>query len=440
MAGEANLLLDAALDRAGLSHAGLARRLNAMGGWTYDHASVARWIRDHAVPRDPVPALICRILTAQLGVPVEVADIGMSRTASPNGGLPRVVDRAAALWQSDQKHRPVRVVAGTEAISPVWEWENPPEDTDVSRRGQRAVEVADVVRLRRARDRYQEMYRRVGGIPVRPRIVAALTGQAAPLLHAAYDNRLGRDLFHAAAGLSALAGVCAYDADQQALAQRHLFTALRLAKASGDKALGAYVVAVIANQALYLDQHRLVIQYAQTALRAAGTVISPALAADLHSLAGKAYGRMGDIAGCHSHLRHAEAIAARLGSSGLPAEVSYIQPGLVETQVAEALRRLGDLAAAHTYAEQAAGTADTTHLRGRVHRYAGLALIQAGRGHIDAATRSAAQMLNAADGMESGRLRDRILTVLDTLRPYETDPAVADLLETACTDHSEKGT
>lgn len=43
---EPNLLLDALIERAGLSHAGLAKRINSAGGGDlglrYDHASVAR--------------------------------------------------------------------------------------------------------------------------------------------------------------------------------------------------------------------------------------------------------------------------------------------------------------------------------------------------------------------------------------------------------------
>src|SRR5690606_27756861 len=145
-------------------------------------------------------------------------------------------------------------------------------------------------------------------------------------------------------------------------------------------------VALLANQALHLDQCRLAIQYAETALRAAAGQLTPALVADLHALAGKAYARMGDVEGCHHHLRLSETTAARVDHSGEPAEVSYMTPGLVETQVAEALRRLGDLNAAHTYAKESVRTAPATHLRGQVHRHAGLALILAARGEVDHST------------------------------------------------------
>ncbi|MFI6132724.1 hypothetical protein [Micromonospora sp. NPDC051141] len=436
---EANILLDALLDRAALSHSALARHLNALDtALHYDHASVARWIRDHAIPRHPVPLLICRIIEDRLGAPVTLADIGMARDQDREpSALPAVIDRATALWRGDQRgHHPRKPVAGAQAVAPLWEWEHPPDEGNLAYSrdpgsGHHRVDRVDVQRLRLARDRYQEMYRRVGGVPVHARVLATLTDQAAPLLRAAYDNNRGRDLFQAVAGLAALAGVCAYDANRQALAQRHLHTALRLAKASGDRALGAYIVAVMANQALHLHEDRLVVQCAQAALRSSGSAISSALAADLHALAGKAYARMRDATSSHPHLRQAETLAARLDPTTGPVEISYVQPGLIETQVAEALRRLGDLTAARTYAEESVRTARTTHPRAKVHRHAGLALVLTAQGDLDRATEAGHHMLDQLTGMESGRLTDRIRQVTTALTSHATEPTVAAFLERA---------
>jgi len=268
-------------------------------------------------------------------------------------------------------------------------------------------------------------------MPVRARITALLVERAAPLLRASYDNLLGRQLYRAVGGLAALAGVCAYDANQQPLAQRHLFTGLRLAKASGDRQFGAYIVALLANQALYLDERRLVVQYAESALRGGGPNLNPALITDLHALAGKAYARMGDARACRPHLRKSESVAANLGQHDGHDEISYVQPGLVETQVAEALRRLGDLPMAQTYAEESVRTASVTHLRGQVHRYAGLALILTAQGDLDRGVHVAGQMLDRAEGMESGRIHDRIDHVTRTLRHHAAEPIVAAFLERA---------
>jgi hypothetical protein len=75
---EPNVLLDALIEEAGLSHAGLAVRVNQRGlqyrlDFHYDHASVARWVRDHAIPRGRVPEIICEILSSRLGRVITLA-------------------------------------------------------------------------------------------------------------------------------------------------------------------------------------------------------------------------------------------------------------------------------------------------------------------------------------------------------------------------------
>ena len=110
---EPNILLDAIIDEAGMSHGGLAARVNRLGerdglGLLYDHASVRRWIRDGTIPRGRAPELICEVLSTRLGRTVLLADIGMDLAAGAHGDggspLARVVDHAAALWRSDVKH------------------------------------------------------------------------------------------------------------------------------------------------------------------------------------------------------------------------------------------------------------------------------------------------------------------------------------------------
>lgn len=58
---EPNILLDAQIDEAGMSHDGFASRVNQAGArrglvLLYDHASVRRWIRDATVPAGACPS------------------------------------------------------------------------------------------------------------------------------------------------------------------------------------------------------------------------------------------------------------------------------------------------------------------------------------------------------------------------------------------------
>ena len=148
------------------------------------------------------------------------------------------------------------------------------------------------------------------------------------------------------AGWSRSPGICAYDSDAHGLAQRYFHQALRLAKASGDRGLGAYVIALLVNQSLFMREYRQAVAFAEAALRAAGPHITPALAADLYAMQAKAYAQLGDGSSALSCIRRAEAAAERIRRGHEPDETGYVQPGLVNVQVAEALLSLGDLAAA----------------------------------------------------------------------------------------------
>jgi tetratricopeptide (TPR) repeat protein len=429
---EPNILLDALLDQAGISHAGLAARINrrtskASRPTKYDHTSVGRWVDKNAIPRGQVPSLICDIIGEKLGRTLTLAEIGMDGAPHAYAEVPlrRSVDHAIALWRGDSKElagvsRRTKALQGAAAIAPVFEWENPPDDFDVSHRGSVAVGSGDVHRIRDARNRYEQMYRRVGGLPVRPRVLQFLRQRAAPLLRGTFDDRTGRELYRAVGGLVALAGISAYDSDHQALAQRYLLHALRMAKASGSRSFGGYVVALLANQAMYRGNLRLVIQYAETALRGAHGELSPALVSDLHTLQAKAYACIGDAGACHRHMRAAESRAARIDPASEPRETGYVQPGLVETQHADALRRLGDLKAAQDYAEEAVAMAADSHLRGQAHRYATLALVLGQRGEAEAAIAIGDELLQRAEGMESARIHDRVVTVAKALQAHDS--------------------
>ncbi|KOU38814.1 MULTISPECIES: hypothetical protein [Streptomyces] len=420
-----NVLLDALLAEAGMSHAGLAAHVNQAGrtrglALRYEHTAVTRWLKGQR-PRGQVPDLICEVLGGRLRRPVGLDDIGLgaadhpvSLHASPLAGF---VDRAAALWRSDGQARPqlltAEAVTGTPAVIPVWEWENPPEDADVSRDGPNRIGPEHVEILKAARAHYELMYRRAGGMATRDRIVRFLGTETAPMLRGSYPDDLGRRLHRATGSLVAVAGICAYDSDAHGLAQRYFHQALRLAKASGDRGLGAYVIALIVNQSLHLREYRQAVAFAEAALRAAGRHTTPALAADLHAMQAKAYAQLGDTQAALACIRGAETAAARIHPGSEPDETGYVQPGLVNVQVAEALLSLGDLEAARVQAAAAVGT--PAHDRGRVHRLAMLCEIQLRQGEADRAAAGAAEMAERARGMESLRLRDRLRAVREQL-------------------------
>ncbi|MFD9905648.1 transcriptional regulator [Streptomyces sp. NPDC059063] len=435
---EPNTLLDALLHESGMSRAGLAERVNqgsrAGGGrpTRYNHASVIRWLKGER-PRGHVPELLRDVFSAHLGRRLTLDDIGMGRSTAPPAGTPLsgFVERAAALWRGDEQQRAdlqeATVITGLPAVGPVWEWENPPEDADVARRaGTPRVGASDVQLLRAARGHYERMYRKAGGVATRGRVVGFLATDTAPLLRGTYTDSTGRDLHRAVGGLVAIAGICSYDSDAQGLAQRYFHQALRMAKASGDRAFGGYVVALLVNQSLFMGEYAQAVAFAEAAIRTAGVHISPALRCDLHAMQAKAYSRMGDQGAAHRAMTLAETAAGQIRTEEEPAELGYVQPGLLETNMADALMRLGDMAPATTYAAEA--VAVQTHDRGRVHRLATLSDCQLRAGDAEQAAATALTVLDTMRGTESRRLCDRLRKLRRSLSAVHTS-ATADVVE-----------
>ncbi|MFI1830657.1 transcriptional regulator [Streptomyces sp. NPDC020412] len=424
-----------------MSRLGLAARVNkalrARGKQaSYDHSSVIRWLKGQR-PRGQVPDVICEIVGARVGRTLTLDDIGMGKASAtpastPLGGF---IERSTAMWRGDAQHRrdvqEAPVITGLPAVGPVWEWENPPEDTDVSRAGTIRVGLGDVGTLRTARTHYEQMYRKAGGVATRSRVLAFLNSETAPLLRGSYSDATGRELHRATGGLVAVAGICAYDSDAQGLAQRYFHQALRLAKASGDRAFGGYVIALLVNQSLFLSDYRQAVAFAEAGLRTAGSAVSHALACDLYAMQAKAYSRMGDQPSAHRAMTLAERAAGLIRREVEPAETSYVQAGLLETNLADALMRLGDMRAAQTYAAEA--VAVQTHERGRIHRLATLADCQIRACEPERAADTATTMLDGMEGVESRRLRDRLLKLRRTLadvRSYATADVVARIDDT----------
>ena len=442
---EPNSQLEALLDQSGISRAGLAARINRCGSTTqvtlrYDHTAVSRWLKGQR-PRGRVPELICEILGERLKRTLTLGDIGMEAPNSDSlpagqgeGALGRFIERAAALWRSDELHADSPgppLLSGPAAVAPVWEWENPPEDHDVSHSGPLPVDGGEVAVLHAARGHYERLYRNAGGVATRPRIAGFLTAQVAPLLRGGYGTETGRELCRAAGSLAAMSGVCAYDADAQGLAQRYFHQALRLGKASGDRLFGGYVVALLVNQALFLGETRRAIACSEAVLRTAGSHGSPALTTDLYAMQATAYARLGDRRGAHHCMRRAELYSGRIRPEEEPEETGYVQPGLAEVRLAEALLILGELSAAGRYAREAARA--PAHIRGRVNRLATLTDVELRSGEPERACEAAAEMVGVAQGIESRRLRERMWKVRGNLiqHPGASAAEAARLIEEA---------
>lgn len=106
-----NEKLGTVLALAGISNAGLARRVNDLGaqrGLTlrYDKTSVARWVAKGMVPQGAAPHLIAAAIGAKLGRPVPLHEIGLADAdPAPEVGLAFPRDVAEAVRSATDLYR-----------------------------------------------------------------------------------------------------------------------------------------------------------------------------------------------------------------------------------------------------------------------------------------------------------------------------------------------
>ncbi|MBB1253436.1 sporulation protein [Streptomyces sp. OF3] len=106
-----NEKLGTVLALAGISNAGLARRVNDLGaqrGLTlrYDKTSVARWVSKGMVPQGAAPHLIAAAIGSKLGRPVPLHEIGLADTdPAPEIGLAFPRDVGAAVRSATDLYR-----------------------------------------------------------------------------------------------------------------------------------------------------------------------------------------------------------------------------------------------------------------------------------------------------------------------------------------------
>ncbi|GAA3049399.1 helix-turn-helix domain-containing protein [Actinokineospora globicatena] len=263
-----------------------------------------------------------------------------------------------------------------------------------------------VERLISAREHFEQMYRSSGGLTTGNRIDMYLARQTLPLLTGmAGDGNMGLKSQRAMGGLVALAGVCAYDSEDWSVAYSRFSHALLIAEAARDYGFHAYVLALMVNQALALEDYKSALQLAEVGLRSSEKVPPSPLLIDLQTMKAKALAFMGDRSEAMAMIREIENTAGRLAGSHDIAEASYAQEGHLHAQLAEALASLREFHAAGHYAEQA--LVSDGHPRGKVNRLASMATLEMAMGDIERASSLACQMVDTARGMDSRRLSSR---------------------------------
>lgn len=472
-----NEKLGTVLALAGISNAGLARRVNDLGaqrGLTlrYDKTSVARWVSKGMVPQGAAPHLIAAAIGSKLGRPVPLHEIGLADAdPAPEVGLafPRdigqAVRSATELYRLDLAGRRGGVgiwqsLAGSFAVSayatPASRWLISPADTSVAR-GPEDAEVAaagadggtggsgaadalpqrvghsDVTKLREAAEDARRWDSKYGGGDWRSSMVPeCLRVDAAPLLLGSYSDEVGRSLFGATAELTRLAGWMAFDTGQQEAAQRYYIQALRLARAAADVPLGGYVLASMSLQATYRGFADEGVDLAQAALERNRGLATARTMSFFRLVEARAQAKSGDGPACGAALKSAEGWLERSRAGDPdPSWLDFYSHERFAADAAECYRDLRLPRQVRRFTEQALARPTEEFVRSHGLRLVVSAVAELESGNLDAACAAGARAVEVANRISSARTTEYVRDLMHRLEAYRDEPRVAELRERA---------
>ncbi|MCF3134245.1 MFS transporter [Streptomyces olivochromogenes] len=458
-----NEKLGAVLALAGISNAGLARRVNDLGaqrGLTlrYDKTSVARWVSKGMVPQGAAPHLIAAAIGQKLGRPVPLHEIGLADAdPAPEVGLafPRDVGQAVRsateLYRLDLAGRRAgsggiwQSLAGSFAVSayatPASRWLITPADSSVARdanpsEGSGApikVGHSDVQKLREAAEDARRWDSKYGGGDWRSSMVPeCLRVEAAPLLLGSYSDEVGRALFGASAELTRLAGWMAFDTGQQEAAQRYYIQALRLARAAADVPLGGYVLASMSLQATYRGFGDEGVDLAQAAVERNRGLATARTMSFFRLVEARAHARASDAQAAGTALKAAEGWLerAREGDND-PSWLGFYSYDRFAADAAECYRDLKAPRQVRRFTEQALSKPTEEFVRSHGLRLVVSAVAELESGNLDAACEQGVRAVEVAGRISSARTTEYVKDLLHRLEPYGDEPRVVELRERA---------
>lgn len=432
------------LARSLMSQGELARRVHARAtalGHPHicpDATAVRRWLGGQEM-RPPLPGLIADVFSGHFGRRVTTYDLGLGeepdldRPLTYSTSWAVTVESVTELGRADMDRRkflaaaPFAAAAG---IGPSRDWllntlDQEPEP------GPR-VKLEDVVHVRNMFSAFQDTDVLQGGGSGRLLLTQYMNEHVYPLLRRTYSDTVRRALCAATAEQTYLLGWMAYDDGEHGTAQRFLIQALRLAEESQDAALGAHVLAGMADQATLTGSPQEGRRLAQAGRHGLAKVDSPACLADLWALEARALAVLGDKTATAQAVVQSESAFSRVDHANEPAWAKFIDAAYLHGEHANAFRDLGQ---AENAAEHARQSIQHARKQNRARRgamsQAALAVSHLQNRDLEAAHSASVRTLDLARRVKSSRAVEAVQDVQRRMIPFGAHPLVADFNERA---------
>ncbi|WP_434591091.1 transcriptional regulator [Streptomyces sp. A5-4] len=445
VARQPNERLQALIQEAGCSNAGLARRVNMCGAehgldLRYDKTSVARWLRGQQ-PRGRAPGIIAEAIGRKLGRTVTIDEIGMANGKNLASGIglqfsPTVlgaIEQVCELWRSDVGRRDFlsgSTVAASALVEPSRDWLITGADSQVARTaGGGRVGASDVEAVRATTSALVDLDHRFGSGHVRPIVVHYLNSVVSGLLSGSYRESVGRSLFAAVARLTELAGYMAVDTGQPGLAQRYYIQALRLAQAAGDRGYGGYVLAAsMSHLAAQLGTPREIAQLARAAQEGARGRVTPRAESMFWAAEARGHALLGDARSCNMVAGKALGAMERAQDEGDtgddPVWIKHFDHAYLADELAHCHRDLGQAEAAARRAQEALDGHPDTRARRRAIGLVLLATAQVQQREVEQACHTGTRAVELLGTLRSNRGAEYLEDFQLRLDPFRDEPSV----------------
>ncbi|WP_443044001.1 transcriptional regulator [Streptomyces sp. NBC_00322] len=294
------------------------------------------------------------------------------------------------------------------------------------------VRLEDVTAVRNMFGEFQKMDVLQGGGSGRLVLAAYMNQHVYPLLRRTHTAECRRALCEAAAEQTYLLGWMSYDNGAHGTAQRYLIQSLRLAEESRNAALGAHVLAGMADQATLLGNPAEGRRLAQAGRAGLGKITSPACLADLWALEARAHARLGEKADAARAVAKSEAAYSRVRLEDEQEWAVFIDPAYLHGEHANTFRDLGEAATAEQHARQSIAHArKQRRARRGAMSQAALAVSYLQRRDLEAAHAAGLRTLTLSRQVSSSRCIEAVQDVQRQMRPFGTHRLVADFNERA---------
>jgi hypothetical protein len=325
--------------------------------------------------------------------------------------------QAEEEWELDVERRKFlqkSAYVAAASTTPALQWLTGTQGEDSAKlTGRFPVGRPHVENIREMNKAFRALDNRFGGANVRESVAHFLRKDVAPLVRdGRYDSRLGANLLGATAETMQILGWMTFDAGLHGLGQRYMTRALRLAGASGDKALGVEILLGLSHQASYLRDASTAVDLARAAMVTARGNGLDVLAAEAALMEAHGYACARDEARCVAALRTAETTLERADRSSDPHWIGYFGVAYLSAKFGHCFKELRRTDLARRYA-QSSLEMDDTYVRGKTFNLALLATVEAQAGEVEASVSVGLKALDLAQSLNSQRVKDymRVLNV-----------------------------